>query len=289
VSAETGSVPARRRVQISRYVQLAESVQIEEMAERFGVSVMTIHRDLDVLASEGWLEKTRGGAKATALRLHERNVKLRWRQQNAEKRALARAALSHLRPGLTLAMDDSTTVAAMLPLLGTLRPLTVITNFLPALVRAAADPDIDVIGLGGQFDRSLDSFEGPAGIDQLRSLSADAVVMSPSAVHRGSLFHPSTYTARRKHALLEIGELKMLLVDSTKFERRATHRLGSVELFDLVLVDSGVSEENIESITSLGVEVQVVKVTPEDRAAPPLEGCDLHRLLLDPPSRTPPP
>lgn len=267
---DTNGVPARRREQIAQYVQIAEQVRIEDLADRYGVSVMTVHRDLDALAAEGWLEKTRGGARAR-LRLHERNVKLRWRQQAPQKRALARAAAAHLRPGMTVAMDDSTTVAAMLPLLGRLRPLTLITNFLPAITRAAQDPDIDLIGLGGEYDRTLDSFDGPAVIDQLRSLSADTVVMSPSSMHRGALFHPSADTARRKRAFIDIGEQKILLIDASKFEHRSTYRLGSVGLFDLVIVDSGTTAEHIDSISSTGVAVEIADVGQDDLNGPAVE------------------
>ena len=38
------------------------AVDLDDLAERFAVSKMTIHRDLDDLESEGLLRKMRGGA-----------------------------------------------------------------------------------------------------------------------------------------------------------------------------------------------------------------------------------
>jgi DeoR/GlpR family transcriptional regulator of sugar metabolism len=257
-------VPTRRREQIAQYVQQAGFARIEDLAGRFGVSVMTIHRDLDALSSEGWLEKTRGGARHTAFHAQERNVALRWRLQAAEKKALARAALRHLSPGTTIALDDSTTVAALLPHLGDLRPMTLITNFLPAINAVADDPDVDLIALGGQFDRSLNSFAGPAVMDQLRLLSADVVVMSVAALHRGYVLHPSADSARLKRLFIDIGEKKILLADSTKFHRRATHRLVPVTVFDLVITDGATAPEHLQELTDAGVAVEVVEVTDDD-------------------------
>lgn len=260
----SSEVPAKRRERIAQYVQDAGAARTEDLAERFEVSVMTIHRDLDALVAEGWLEKTRGGARSAGLRLHERNVMLRLRQQVAQKRALARAALTHLEPGITLALDDSTTTVGLLPYLGNLQPLTLITNFLPTIKAVSADPDIDLIGLGGHYDRSLDSFDGPAVVDQLRLLSADVVVMSVASIHNQWLLHPTAETARRKRAFIECGAKRILLADSTKFAHRASHKLGEIGLFDVVIVDDSVAPEHIDFIRERDVTVEVAEVCPED-------------------------
>src|SRR5687767_3939771 len=52
----------QRRVLIRDRVVQTGAVRIEDLATEFGVTVMTIHRDLSVLEAEGWLRKVRGGA-----------------------------------------------------------------------------------------------------------------------------------------------------------------------------------------------------------------------------------
>ena len=46
-------------------------VQVSELSEALGVSRMTIHRDLDLLAQEGLLEKVFGGAASTSFQNQE--------------------------------------------------------------------------------------------------------------------------------------------------------------------------------------------------------------------------
>ncbi|KQQ08744.1 DeoR/GlpR family DNA-binding transcription regulator [Rathayibacter sp. Leaf296] len=259
-------IPSRRREQIAAYIRDAGGARTEDLAERFDVSPMTIHRDLDALAAEGWIERTRGGARVGGPRLHERNVNLRMRQQTAQKRAISRTVLGLLHPGSTVALEDSTTTMALLEYLPALRPLTLITNFLPAIVAASVDPDIDIIGLGGQYDPNLDSFDGPAVIDQLRLLNADAVVMSAAAISGTQVQHPSVETARRKLAMIESGETRILAVDATKFDIRATYRVCALDVFDHIVVDDGIAPEDLERLRSLDTTVHVAEVTPDDIA-----------------------
>ena len=154
-----------------------------------------------------------------------------------------------------------------MPHLAALKPLTLITNFLPAIRYATEDPDIDLLGLGGHYDRSLDSFDGPAVTDQLQLLSADTVVMSIASIHKQWLLHPSAETARRKRAFIDCGVKRILLVDATKFAHRASHKLGEIDLFDVVIVDDSVPAEHIEFLQKRDIDVEVIGVTPEDIAA----------------------
>ena len=67
------------------------AVDLEDLAERFAVSKMTIHRDLDDLESEGLLRKMRGGATIDAGTQFESDFRFRARQDGSAKARMARA------------------------------------------------------------------------------------------------------------------------------------------------------------------------------------------------------
>lgn len=70
--------------------------------------------------------------------------------------------------------------------------------------------------------------------------------------------------------LSEIGETRILMIDSSKFDQRASYRVGSIDNFDVVVTDSGISEAHLEELRQLSPpEVNVVDVLPEDITAPP--------------------
>jgi DeoR/GlpR family transcriptional regulator of sugar metabolism len=255
---------AARQRAITDAVLAAGSVRIDELAREFGISVMTAHRDLDELAARGLLHKSRGVATALPSSLVESSDVYRRGQQTASKRALARAAVRFLEPGQAVILDDSTTTAELAPLLPQRTPLTVITNYLPLLNSLVGEKGITLIGLCGQYHDWAGSFLGGLTTDALRGLRADVVVMSTAAVHDGICYHPARDTVDAKRAMLDAAQRRVLLVDHTKFSRRALHALAPLTEFDNVLVDPLTPAQTREELRSRGVPVTVVPMDPVD-------------------------
>ncbi len=117
-----------RRQLMAEAVMAEGSMRIEDLTSRFGISLMTAHRDLDDLVSRGLLRKTRGVVSAAPESLSESADIYRSTRQAAEKRAIAAEAAMLIEPGQAIFLDDSTTVQQMVPHLAARVPLTVITN-----------------------------------------------------------------------------------------------------------------------------------------------------------------
>ena len=100
---------ARQRA-ITDAVMAEGAIRIEQLADRFEISLMTVHRDLDELESRGLLRKSRGVATALSTSLVESSDVYRAGRQVPEKESLALAALNFIEPGQALFLDDSTTV-----------------------------------------------------------------------------------------------------------------------------------------------------------------------------------
>ena len=83
--SEPPSGPNERRAAILEMVMAAGSVKIEDLPDAFGVSLMTVHRDLDTLATQGLIRKTRGLATAMPSTLSEASTEFRARQNVADK------------------------------------------------------------------------------------------------------------------------------------------------------------------------------------------------------------
>jgi DeoR/GlpR family transcriptional regulator of sugar metabolism len=260
---------ARRRA-MAQAVFEQGAVRIEELAARFGVSLMTAHRDLDYLVVCGLLRKSRGMATAVATNLIESSDVYREGRQVAEKEALARAALKHVEPGQAIFMDDSTTVRHMAKGLASKTPLTVITNVLPLISDLTRITGISLVALGGNYYNWCSSFMGRSTTEEISRLRADAVFMSTAAIVDDICFHQYQETVDVKHAMLTSSARKILLADHTKFERRALHGLASLNDFDLVIVDAATPAETVAHLRGRGVEVQVA--APGGEAKDPKAG-----------------
>ncbi|MCW2877627.1 MAG: DNA-binding transcriptional regulator of sugar metabolism, DeoR/GlpR family [Sphaerisporangium sp.] len=246
-----------RQNQIADLILGQGSMAAQELAGRFGVSVMTIHRDLDELERQGVLRKARGGATALPSGVFESRVAFRHAAAIEQKRQIAQAALRHIEPGMSLIFDDSTTVLHLIPGLGELAPLHVATNFLAGLKELSAVPDIRVIGIGGDYDPLHDSFQGMHAIEAIQAIHADALFMSTSAVSAGHGYHQEDRIVAFKRAMIESASARYLLVDHSKLEKTALHLLAPLSVFDLVITDSEASPQALAALEGAGVAVEV--------------------------------
>jgi len=252
--------PARRRTEIAEYVVAHGAATAQELVEAFGVSLMTVHRDLDVLERQGVVRKYRGGVSAQPTSVFESNVAYRLNTAQAQKQALARRARAMVEPGMSVMLDDSTSALAVVPLLEDVAPLTVATNFLPAVPLLTAMPEVQLIVLGGIYSPTHDSLGGVPCAEAVEGLWADLLLCSVSAVSATHAYHQEQEIVLVKRAMLRAARTRVLMIDSAKLGRAALHRLAPLTDFDLVLVDDRAPAEQVAELREHGVAVEVVAV-----------------------------
>ncbi|MEH3088300.1 MAG: DeoR/GlpR family DNA-binding transcription regulator [Microbacterium arborescens] len=252
---------AQRQRAITEAVMSEGAVRIEELAARFDISVMTVHRDLDELEGRGLLRKSRGVATALSSALVESSDVYRASRQLAEKESIALAALDFIEPGQAIMLDDSTTTLHLVPHLATKKPLTVITNTLTIMEQLRAANGITMLGLGGQYYNWCSAYMGRITTTTIENLRADLLVMSTSAISDDVAFHQTQETVDVKRAMFESSSRRILLADHTKFERRALHAMLPLAQFDAVIVDTATAPEHLDRLRRNGVNVVVARRT----------------------------
>lgn len=246
-----------RRQLIVEAVMTEGAVRIEDLTGRFGISLMTAHRDIDDLVERGLLHKTRGVVSAAPTSLVESSDLYRATRQLAEKQAIASRAAAWIEPGQSLFLDDSTTVLQLARYLPAKTPLTVITNSL-TLMNALKDArDITLLGLGGQYHNWCNAYMGQMTRSAIAGLRADCFFVSMSAIIEGQVFHQSAETVETKRAMFDAAERRILLADHTKFERRALYSFARLTEFDAVIVNQGISIPVLRQMQEQGVNVEV--------------------------------
>jgi DeoR/GlpR family transcriptional regulator of sugar metabolism len=253
----TGSAPlqrepdldqAGRRQRISELVLEHGSVTIAALTVAFGVSQMTIHRDLDELEARGVLRKVRGGATAQPSSLFESSVDYRMGECIDAKRAIAEQALRHVEPGDSVILDDSTTAFRLAELVPQRAPLTVITNFLPSINLLHGQRGISLISLAGRFSPQYGAFLGAMTEASVRALRANVLFVSTAALTGGVLYHQDQEIANGKRVLMGSAARRILLVDHSKFEKQALYRVVPITDFDLVIVDGDVGATTLAAL-----------------------------------------
>jgi len=267
MSNETPSGGARSRAvrqqRITDYVIESGSASAAELVELTGVSHMTVHRDLDELARRGLLRKFRGGVSAQPSTVFESNAEYRLGAHVDEKAAIAQQALQYIEPGMSLLLDDSTSALHLARLLTDIGPLTVATNYLRTIDELKGCDDLRLIGIGGDYSATHDSFLGMPCLESIERLTVDVAVVSTAAMTTEMTFHQEPELVMVKRAMLASAETKILLMDSSKMPRSALHRLAPVGDYHRLIVDSSTPAPLIEELRS---RTEVDVATPARQA-----------------------
>jgi DeoR/GlpR family transcriptional regulator of sugar metabolism len=217
-----------RQQRIVDHVLANGSASAAELVELTGVSLMTVHR---------------GGVSAQPTSVFEAHSEYRRAVRLGEKNAIAEAALAMVEPGSSIMVDDSSTALMLVERLHTVSPLTVVTNYLPAIALLKDMAEVRLIALGGDYSRTHDSFGGIGCVEAVAAMSVDVTFVSTSSMTGSMTYHQEQEIVMVKRAMLDAAARRVLLMDSGKAPRRALHQLRPLSAFDELVIDTGVSDD----------------------------------------------
>jgi len=232
-------------------------VEMDALADRFAVSRMTIHRDLDDLEGAGLLRKIRGGATIRSGTQFESDFRFRERQGAPAKLAMARAALRLVEPGMTVMINDGSMAAILGQQLAACRPLTVITNNAAVMDALKAEAGITLIALGGVYSAKFNAYLGKVTEDALAHLRADLAFISSPAVSGLEVFHMDETVVRSKQAMMRQGARRVLLVNHSRFGKAALHRLAALSEFHHIITDQPPAPEARAALDEAGLSLTI--------------------------------
>jgi len=233
-------IPLERHRRILENARRGGTVRTVDLAREFAVAEETIRRDLDLLARGGHLRRTHGGAVDAAVALSELSHEEREVRQLAEKRAIARGAAGLIEAGETLLLDASSTALELAAQLPAGRSLRVVTYSLEVVQRLAVREDIELVQLGGTYERRGRRFSGLLTEAALRALRIDRFFFSGGGFDpRQGVGDPNPDQARLKALMLAQAAWSCALLDSTKLGAPTDHFFAAPEDFEVLVTDAG--------------------------------------------------
>src|SRR5688572_22657124 len=169
----------QRQTAILDLIRRHGGVRVSQLVRQFGVSDMTIRRDLEALAERGLVDKVHGGATiAGPGSTEEPGFDAKSVRQQAEKRHIAAHAATLVQPGTAIALSAGTTTAVLAGLLVDVPALTVVTNSIPVanVLYQAGRADQTVVLTGGVRTPS-DALAGPVAEAAIASLNVDMLFL----------------------------------------------------------------------------------------------------------------
>jgi DeoR/GlpR family transcriptional regulator of sugar metabolism len=263
---------ARQRHEfILEQVRRAGSARVRDLAEELHVSEMTVRRDLDLLATQQLIEKVHGGAaRITDASSFEPGFAAKQRRQRAEKDAIAKDAVSLVRPGSAIGLSAGTTTWTFARRLRSIPNLTVVTNA-PSVAQAlyqSAAPDMSVVLTGGIRTPS-DALVGPIATATLARLHVDALFLGVHGMDEGLGYStPNLAEAEVNAAFIAAARRVVVLADHTKWGIRGLAQIAPLERAETVISDDRLPAAARAAFESAGTELMMATpLRAQDRQA----------------------
>lgn len=241
-------------------------IEIDDLVARLAVSPATARRDLDQLAAQQLLTRTRGGAVAHSV-AYDLPLRYKRERQATQKEAIGRAAAAMVGYGAVVGLSGGTTTTAVGEALAT-RPdlaaasaeptLTIVTNAINIAAQLAMRPQLKTVVTGGVVHPRSYELTGPYGDLVLQRLTLDIAFVGVNGIdpELGPTVHHEGEAA--VNALLaERAARAVLVADSSKIGHRAFATLGEPGLFDTLITDAGITAAQRTALTEAGYEVVV--------------------------------
>jgi DeoR/GlpR family transcriptional regulator of sugar metabolism len=242
----------QRRQEILHAVR-GGTAHVAELATAFGVSEMTVRRDLRALEHEGKLTRVHGGAVVSAEPSFAEVVVERLEAKNR----IGAAAAALVEDGQTIMLDIGTTTLQLARHLRG-RQVTVITTNLAAYEELLPEASVELVLLGGIVRRNYRSLVGVLAEDALRQLRADVAFLGASGVEEDLAVVDTTMVeVPIKRAMIAAAARVVLLADAAKFAMSGSVRVCAAGAIDHVVTDAAIPPEALAAIADAGIGVTI--------------------------------
>lgn len=244
-----------RQQQIVETVDQHGTISTADLIEMFGVSPITIRRDLNELAERGRIVKVHGGARSAQVN-NNPAFDVKANTNHAAKTAIAREIAGLVRDGESLMISAGTTSAAVARELNAKRDLTVITNSARVAQEFSPESAADIYLTGGRRAPN-DALVGPVATSAVACLNASTLITSVHAADAAGLTTPSVEEADTLTAMLGAVERVIVGFDHSKWGVRALATFARWPQVDVVVVDADFPAEALDELKNLVQKVVV--------------------------------
>lgn len=257
ISSSTG-----RRSAILQILKQNSNISVTELSRKFGVSEVTIRKDLNLLKERNLLVRTRGGAILHESRKDDNDTSIRFKKlaNFREKKAIGRAAADLIKDGDTIIIDSGTTALQVACNLHKFRNLTILTNALNVAQEVLAYKRFNLIMLGGNIRSASESVVGALAESNLKMFYCDKLFMGVDSFSlENGLSTPNVEEANINQIMISRSREVIAVFDSSKVNKRALAFITSLDNIDKVVTDDGMDKQTRSKLKSMNIEVIAVK------------------------------
>ena len=228
-------------------------MSVEQLVQLFDISEVTISKDLSALETNGFLLRKYGGAILMPKEIIDENEN---DELTKRKFVIAKAAAERIRDHNRIIVDSGSTTATLIKQLNLKQGLVVMTNSLSVATELRAlENEPTLLMTGGTWDTRSESFQGKVAEQVLRSYDFDQLFIGADGIDlaRGS----TTFNelVGLSQVMAEVSREVVVMVESQKIGRKMPNLELTWQQIDVLITDTGLSEQDKQAILAHGVEV----------------------------------
>lgn len=265
----------KRHKRLLKLLNEHQQASVQELTEWLSASAATVRRDIGWLAAKNQLTRTRGGAAKLQQKKRQFTLSSETFQNNiqnhaAEKRAIARYASGMCTDGETIIINGGTTTYMMVEFLVD-KQLKILTNSFLMAERLLLSSDNEIILPGGKVYREQNVILSPFDNDITQHHYAAKMFMGVYGLSLLGLMEADPLLIQAEKRLISQTDELIVLVDSSKFARRAGLILCGLNRVSCVITDTGASDGAVQALEHEGIKVVTVAPEPLERDNPSAE------------------
>ncbi|MBZ9850215.1 DeoR/GlpR family DNA-binding transcription regulator [Mesorhizobium sp. CA14] len=250
-------IHSKRHGEILRLLNEEGTITIASLAERLGVSLETVRRDVKPLADDGSVLKMHGAVGLSSI-VGEAPFERRMRENAEAKRLIARMVAATIRDGEAIMLDTGTTTSFLARELLGHRRLTVVTNSSDIARTLATVNGNKVYMAGGELRSDSGAAFGISAIEFVSRFSVDHAVISIGAVDAAAgLTDYELEEAEFARMVLSRGQRSLVVTDHTKFGRQGLVRVCGFDGFSELATDQPPPPDITTALSHAGARLTI--------------------------------
>lgn len=247
------SFQLRKQKIIERLDQLGHST-VKELAAHLNTTTITVRRDLVILAEQGFLVRTYGGAMKTSLSQLPVSFLRKTMINAAQKENICQRAASLIQDGDVVFLDCGSTVFRLCPYIRNLN-IKVVTNSLP-IVNELINSLVSLCFIGGEVDKERQAAHGVLAVRHVKYYRATKAFVGVDGISlKNGLSASSEKEAEMTSAFVQNARESYFLCDSTKLEKDRYFPFAPINFVQNLITDDQISDEILTAYKAAGIRI----------------------------------
>jgi DeoR family fructose operon transcriptional repressor len=226
-----------RQKAIINYLAKTGFVSVADLCHVFGVSEMTVRRDMIELEKQGLLQRTYGGAIASEPAFFEISSRAKSFQFVEEKERIGKVAAEMVMNSQVVFLDSGTTTLNVARHLKC-KTITVVTNDLNIAFELIECRDIEIYVVGGNLRRGTNNLLGPKSVKFFDDIRGDIFFLAVEGVDEKTGFTvPDLNEVQLKQKMVASSVQTIVVADHSKFGRNTMGFIAPISAASHLITD----------------------------------------------------